>query len=434
MAYPYLDLDFQQRTFRTTVSLLRADPLAGIDPRIRDRDLRSTRFAILGAFLQIEIAWIMRLVDVAVFVDDYRARTHERFLDRPVLTTEAWLARTDDLVAIIVVDGSHGFDHFKRMCVSTDRPHLTILEFERLIRTQVSPPRLSQNFNVAYFDETVASAERLERASELLADSFSRVSFYAVLNYRLGRDPAFLAAVAPAGALPARLLEADHPDPVAFGHFAYQLDRRFLRFGSDEVMIDGGAFDGLSAYHMARATDGAFRRIDVYEPDLAFLAQCDRAVELVRAKFGDAAAAKLRLIGKGLWSSTTTLDFLNDFHDGEEFRDLASSMGAHLVDAAPSAENRSMAVRVPVTTIDEMSPDATFIKLEVEGAERAALDGGRATIARNRPKLSVALYHLPIDMYDLPEYVAGLGLGYRLGLRQHNRFSLTATYLYAVAD
>lgn len=433
MAYPYLDLDFQQRTFRALITGLHADPLAGIDVRIRGRDLRATKFIICGSHLPIEIKWIMGMVEVVAFVDDFR--TNMQIRERPVITTEAWLEMSPDIVPIIVVEGLPGFDHFTRLCTCLDRPYLTMLQFERLVRTQFTPPRLAQNFNAQYFDAVVEASDRFERACALFEEPFSRTSFYSILNYKLTRDPAFLAAVAPAALPASRLQTTDYTDGVAFGHFSYQLDRRFVRFGADDVMVDGGAFDGASAYHMARAARGAFRRIDVYEPDLAFLAKCEQAVALVAARYGAAAAAKMKLIGKGLWSSTTTLDFLDDFHDSTEFRDpYGSPMGAHLVDAAPTAEDRGMAKQVPVTTIDETSPDATFIKLEIEGAELAALHGGRATIERNRPAMSIAVYHLPADMYELPEFVAELKLGYKLGFRHHNRLNITSTNIYATIE
>lgn len=65
-----------------------------------------------------------------------------------------------------------------------------------------------------------------------------------------------------------------------------------------------------------------------------------------------------------------------------------------------------------------------FLKLDVEGSELLALDGARATLQRERPMLAVAGYHRWDDLWRIPEFIAELGLNYRLrlGLHGHNSF------------
>ncbi len=47
-----------------------------------------------------------------------------------------------------------------------------------------------------------------------------------------------------------------------------------------------------------------------------------------------------------------------------------------------------------------------WIKLDVEGAERATLEGARETLKRFRPRLAISIYHKPEDLFDLPDLVA----------------------------
>ena len=64
-----------------------------------------------------------------------------------------------------------------------------------------------------------------------------------------------------------------------------------------------------------------------------------------------------------------------------------------------------------LTTIDKLSAELSldrvdFIKMDIEGAERQALEGARETIQRFRPKLAIALEHRPEDLKDIPALIA----------------------------
>ena len=58
-----------------------------------------------------------------------------------------------------------------------------------------------------------------------------------------------------------------------------------------------------------------------------------------------------------------------------------------------------------------------FIKMDIEGAELDALRGAIETLKRFRPKLAIALYHRPEDIYEIPELLMSLNLGYRYYLK-----------------
>ena len=76
---------------------------------------------------------------------------------------------------------------------------------------------------------------------------------------------------------------------------------------------------------------------------------------------------------------------------------------------------------VETVTIDEFVAArgldrVDLVKLDIEGAERRALDGAGGTLARFKPSLALSAYHREDDLFALPAAIAGLGLGYRLYL------------------
>ena len=77
---------------------------------------------------------------------------------------------------------------------------------------------------------------------------------------------------------------------------------------------------------------------------------------------------------------------------------------------------------VEVAPLDELLADhpPTYIKMDVEGAERDALLGGAKTISKNAPVLAICLYHRPEDVWDLPLLIRSLRPDYRLYVRRHS--------------
>jgi FkbM family methyltransferase len=79
---------------------------------------------------------------------------------------------------------------------------------------------------------------------------------------------------------------------------------------------------------------------------------------------------------------------------------------------------------VPARAIDSLVADGIldrvdFIKLDIEGAEGAALRGAAETFARFRPRVAVAVYHGRDDLVDLPWLLTELAPGYAMALA-HN--------------
>ena len=73
----------------------------------------------------------------------------------------------------------------------------------------------------------------------------------------------------------------------------------------------------------------------------------------------------------------------------------------------------------------------TFIKMDIEGAEREALAGVEQLIRSHKPKLAICAYHKVEDIYTLPELIRTFRDDYTFYLR-HYSDTIYETVLYAV--
>lgn len=74
-----------------------------------------------------------------------------------------------------------------------------------------------------------------------------------------------------------------------------------------------------------------------------------------------------------------------------------------------------------------------FIKMDIEGSEPAALKGAIETIKKFKPKLAIAIYHSMDDFVNIPAWISGLNLGYKLYLG-HFTIHSEETILFAKVE
>lgn len=181
----------------------------------------------------------------------------------------------------------------------------------------------------------------------------------------------------------------------------------WLPHSPEEVFVDVGAFNGRSSLDFMKWSGGLFKHIYLFEPDPRNMALCQK-------NLGPEHGDKITYVEAGLWHSRTELRFL-------------------AIHSTSSLICEQGQVTVPVVSLDEFlagSP-ATFIKIDIEGAEMEALQGARRTIEKHRPKLAIAIYHKPRDIIDLPAYIQELVPDYTFTLRHYSLYE-AETILYAV--
>ncbi|MDD5209356.1 MAG: FkbM family methyltransferase [Elusimicrobiales bacterium] len=227
--------------------------------------------------------------------------------------------------------------------------------------------------------------DQFSAVNEMLCDELSRETYAAFLGSKLGAGADLLHDV----------LRKDQYFPEGI-----------IKLSDREVFVDGGAYTGDTLLTFIRKMDGKYAKCYAFEPEPAAAAKLSAMVS--RREF-----PAVRVIAKGLWDKAATLRF-------------SASEGTRA-----SAVSGAGSTSIEADTIDSQAPDATYIKMDVEGAELEALKGAAATIKRNRPKLAICLYHKPGDLFEIPLFIKSLVPEYRFYLRQHQPVSCELV-LYAV--
>ena len=82
---------------------------------------------------------------------------------------------------------------------------------------------------------------------------------------------------------------------------------------------------------------------------------------------------------------------------------------------------RGKSVEVAATSLDNVldGEGVDYIKYDVEGCEKQAIEGSEKTILRHTPKLLISIYHRSEDIFALPLQISAMCGDYRLYLRRY---------------
>ncbi|WPR71618.1 FkbM family methyltransferase [Flavobacterium sp. NG2] len=171
-----------------------------------------------------------------------------------------------------------------------------------------------------------------------------------------------------------------------------------INLSENEVFIDAGAYNGDTLLKFINSVNGKYKEIICFEPDSNSYSKLTNRVK------GDN-IRNVRTINKGVWSGKKALRFNSNDCNAERSY-LSESLGE---------------IEVQCDSIDNVlnGQEATFIKMDIEGAEMEALKGAEETIKKYKPKLAICAYHKPTDLILIPQYIKLLNPDYKFYLRQH---------------
>lgn len=165
-----------------------------------------------------------------------------------------------------------------------------------------------------------------------------------------------------------------------------------------EVFVDGGCFIGDTAEEFIRQVKGKYKYIYGFEPD-------ENNLKKAIANLSPYPNVDVSL--GGLWHMTNVVRFVSGEFGNSRFSEEGDAI-------------------IRTFGIDDFFADKadypTFIKMDIEGSERLAIDGAAKTIKQNQPKLAICVYHSIKDMYDLPQRILYHNPNYKLALRHYSHW------------
>lgn len=226
--------------------------------------------------------------------------------------------------------------------------------------------------------------DRLQRVEALLADDLSKKVFRALVEYKLtGRiDPLFTC-------------ETEKKDDLL----------QLVPYKTGDVYADLGAYDGdtVLEWDELHPDHGA---IFAAEPNpKTFIKLCNNTKDV----------RDVHPLPYAIWNKDEPLTF-----NGKSGRS-----------AAVDSEGKT---QVEARRIDSVIPQAHFLKYDVEGAEKEALEGSAELIRRDAPALCVSAYHRTEDLFAIPLQVLNLQPKYKVYLRHSPYVPAWDTQFYFIAE
>jgi len=169
----------------------------------------------------------------------------------------------------------------------------------------------------------------------------------------------------------------------------------------DEIYIDCGAYNGDTVQSFINAiqakSGNSYQKIYALEPDYSNYQELANYCKQFK---------NIITINKGAWSKVGTVKF----QGSKKKTSMINESGEDIID---------------VTALDSMlsGSKATYIKMDIQGAEYEALKGAKKTIGNYMPKLAICVYHKNEDLLTIPRYLYEINPKYNFYLRAHQSLS-----------
>ena len=192
----------------------------------------------------------------------------------------------------------------------------------------------------------------------------------------------------------------------------YEFSDKNIEIEENDIIIDGGGCWGDTALFFANSARNAKvysfefvpSNITIFNQNIALNPTLNSNIELIKHALSSSSGNQYYIVDNGASSYISKEEISN----------------------SAIVETISIDDFVLQQNIDRIN----FIKLDIEGSEMDVLRGAQKTIKRFKPKLAIAVYHNPIDFFEIPKFILDLDLGYELFIN-HFTPSIAETILFA---
>ncbi len=236
-------------------------------------------------------------------------------------------------------------------------------------------------FDAAYYQENL---EKINQVEKMLADDLSRKVFSSLVEYKLtGKIDPLLSC------------ETEKKDDIL----------QLVPYKAGDVYADLGAYDGDTVLEWS-AMHPDHGAIFAAEPNpKTYIKLCQNVKE----------EKDVHPLPYAVWNKDEPLTF-----NGKSGRSAAVSD-----DGKVEVEGRR---------VDSFLVSASFIKFDVEGAEKEAIEGAERIIREQAPALCVSAYHRTEDIFAIPLQVKAIQPKYKVYLRHSPYVPAWDTQFYFVAE
>lgn len=222
---------------------------------------------------------------------------------------------------------------------------------------------------------------KIDYAYSLLADEKSRDIFENILTFEFTGELSYLLKT-----------ESTRQEALC----------ELLKLTDKEHYADLGAYRGDTVEELVSLC-GGFEKAYAFEPDKKTFAKLSENTKDFE---------NLTLFPYALWNENTALNF-----SGGGGRQSALSNDGYEVEAV---------------ALDSILGDKkiTYVKADVEGAEKEALNGMTKILKEQKPKLCISAYHRSADIFELILQIHSINPDYKIHLRHHPYIPAWDTNVY----
>lgn len=313
---------------------------------------------ILGR--NIYAASVAKHVRVDGFIDDYTS--DNEYLGCPVVK----LADVPKHALVLNVAGGRPLSARQRL----DEAGLRNLDYFSFYKNS-GISLIAMRFNEGFEEEFNANEENYAWIYGLLCDEDSRHAFKKLVSFRLDYDIKHLEGFS-------------WKEDVQYFEDFLKLDT----YG--ETFIDVGGFNGYTSLEFIKRCP-SFKSIHIFEPEPSNYQNCMKSLE---------AYENIYVHNLGLSSTKALLKI--------DVQGSASTVSVHGT------------VTIAVDKLDDVINDApSFIKIDIEGEEIAAIEGARNTILTHHPRLAISVYHKAGDFWKIPKLILSIREDYDVYMRHY---------------